>query len=301
MVNQRKTIRFYYDSLNAKLKNIVLNPDQRFIHYFRNNKELKYNIDAIVIEILPEDNISKEYFLIPDIKSIYNFNNLKNKEIVIIQYPKGKLSYSYGKIKEIYKDKYEFSHLANTNDGSSGSPILLKNSIQVIGIHRGGDINKTENYGVFIGPIFDYFKNFTIKKESWNKDIYNKKSVNTIENINEFDDYISTTNNNKIGGNININSLNNIENTQLKQMAIIYNIDKKENSIKIFGEYFVKNNKNNCYLIINGKQRELCNYLSMDEIKIENNQLKIKLIENKNITNISHMFSACNSLVSVVH
>ena len=34
MVNQRKTIRFYYDSLNAKLKNIVLNSDEILIQRF---------------------------------------------------------------------------------------------------------------------------------------------------------------------------------------------------------------------------------------------------------------------------
>ena len=56
---------------------------------------------------------------------------------------------------------------------------------------------------------------------------------------------------------------------------------------------------NNCYLIINGKQRELCDYLYMNEIKIENNQLKIKLIEIKHITNMSYMFGNCSSLVSL--
>ena len=78
MVNQRKTIRFFYDSLNAKLKEIVLNPNERFIQDFRNPNPngREYDIDVIVIEILPKDNISKEYFLIPDIKNIYNFNNL---------------------------------------------------------------------------------------------------------------------------------------------------------------------------------------------------------------------------------
>ena len=41
-------------------------------------------------------------------------------------------------------------------------------------------------------------------------------------------------------------------------MTIIYNIDKNKNHIYIFGEDFVKNNKNNCYLIINGKKIKLC-------------------------------------------
>ena len=58
-------------------------------------------IDATVIEILPEDNISKDYFLIPPIDYMYNFNSLLNKEIIVLQYPLGELSYSFGKIKEI--------------------------------------------------------------------------------------------------------------------------------------------------------------------------------------------------------
>ena len=57
MVNQRKTIKFFYDCLNAKLKEIVLNPDERLIQDFRNPNEMEYYIDAIVIEILPKDNI----------------------------------------------------------------------------------------------------------------------------------------------------------------------------------------------------------------------------------------------------
>ena len=99
MVNQRKSIKFFYDSLNRKLKEIVLNPDERLIQDFRNPKEIEYDIDAIAIEILPKDNISKEYFLEPDIESIYNFNNKEKEEIAIIQYPKGILSYAYGIIK----------------------------------------------------------------------------------------------------------------------------------------------------------------------------------------------------------
>ena len=53
-----------------------------------------------------------------------------------------------GIIKEI--DKNEFTHLANTKKGSSGSPIFLENSIDVIGIHKEGSKDKTENYGDFL-------------------------------------------------------------------------------------------------------------------------------------------------------
>ena len=42
-------------------------------------------------------------------------------------------------------------------------------------------------------------------------------------------------------------------------MTIIYNIDKNMKQVQIFGTTFVENNKNNCYLLINGKKIDLCN------------------------------------------
>ena len=54
--------------------------------------------------------------------------------------------------------KYELAYSASTLEGSSESPIFLKYSPQVIGIHKQG--GKTENYGDFIGHIFKYFKNY---------------------------------------------------------------------------------------------------------------------------------------------
>ena len=110
MVNQRQTIRFFYDCLNAKQKEILLNPDERLIQDFRNlnPNEREYDIDAIVIEILSKDEIFKEFFLLPDIRSIYNFNKLEGKTIAIIQYPLGELSYDYGKLKKYIKMDMNF-------------------------------------------------------------------------------------------------------------------------------------------------------------------------------------------------
>ena len=76
----------------------------------------------------------------------------------IIQYPKGKLSVSYGVLDNIYEfKKYNFNHKCNTEGGSSGSPILnLKNKL--IGIHKEGYNNKY-NKGTFLNyPIKEYIK-----------------------------------------------------------------------------------------------------------------------------------------------
>ena len=65
MFRQRKTISFYYDSVNFKTIGITLDPNERFIQDFRSLNEMDsnidINIDATVIQILPKDSIPKEF------------------------------------------------------------------------------------------------------------------------------------------------------------------------------------------------------------------------------------------------
>ena len=172
MIKQRRTITLCYDS-EAKIKEIDLFPDERFIKDFTD-----INMDIVVIEIIPKDEISKDYFLIPPIDYMYNYHLLKNKEIIILQYPYGQLSYSVGKIKEINQN--EFTHLASIEKGSSGSPIFLKANLRIIGIHQSGTKIMQENFGYFIGPIFQFFKNFGKNNISTENKGENKDEVKTI-------------------------------------------------------------------------------------------------------------------------
>jgi hypothetical protein len=143
--NNNNIIYIFYDN-EFKCANIKLGNKKRYIKSFIDNE-----LDITVVEIIDEDNISKDYFLFPENESRIN-NRLINNNIYILQYVKGKeLMNAKGIIKDI--DKNEFTHLANTEKGSSGSPIFLENSINVIGIHKEGNINKTENYGDFIYPV----------------------------------------------------------------------------------------------------------------------------------------------------
>ena len=57
----------------------------------------------------------------------------------------------------IFINKFELSYSVNTKKDSSGSPIFLKNSNKVIGIHKAGVGNK-ENIGDFIYPIINIIK-----------------------------------------------------------------------------------------------------------------------------------------------
>ena len=105
------------------------------------------NIDSIVIEILHKDDISFDFFLLPNMNYLDNQKQLINREIAVLQYSSGESCYSFGKIKS-FKNNYEFTHLAFTEQGSSGSPIFLKNSSKVIGINKIG--NTSQNFGFFI-------------------------------------------------------------------------------------------------------------------------------------------------------
>ena len=78
-------------------------------------------------------------------------------------------------------------------------------------------------------------------------------------------------------------------------MIIIYKIEGKE-KIKLFGENFIKNNKNNCKIIVKNKELNIVEYLNVNK---EDKILKIKLKEIKLITDMSEMFCYCESLISL--
>ena len=152
-------IYIYYDS-EYRVANITLNKNERYIRSF-----IDMDLDITVVEILEKDNISKEYYLFNYLLDTINYNDLIKNNIYIPQYAKGKeLVNAKGIITEI--NKYQFTHLASTEPGSSGSPIFLDNSVDVIGIHKGSNKDKTENYGDFIKPIINVIKSDINKKRN---------------------------------------------------------------------------------------------------------------------------------------
>ena len=150
---------------------ITLNRDERYIQDFRYK-----NIDATVVQILEKDKIKENYFLLPNLDyKFYGYNKFINNEIYITQFPgeesKGKLSSSKGIIKSI--DCYTFSHKASTEKGSSGSPIFIKGTITVIGIHTSGNEGEHTNYGNFIGPVIESVeKKYVYDKKKYDNGTY---------------------------------------------------------------------------------------------------------------------------------
>ena len=151
IINLNKTIDVYYDDQRGKIK-IKLDKNERMIRDFR-----YLGIDATIVEILEKDRVQNDLFLLPYIAFNEGYQELKDKDIYIVQYPAGRgLSYSEGKIFEIDEMTYQIMHKSSTKGGSSGSPICLKGSKHIIGIHKQG--SKNFNCGNFIKPIVDSIK-----------------------------------------------------------------------------------------------------------------------------------------------
>ena len=147
MIELNKVVDISYDC-EEKWIQIKLDKTERYI-------ECDEVLDVSIIEIIPSDKIKIKYFLRPNIN--HNINYV-NKEIYILQYPDGEnLSSSTGKIK--YVNGHELAYDASTKNGSSGSPIFLCNTREVIGIHKQGYLDKSENYGILIHSIIASLQN----------------------------------------------------------------------------------------------------------------------------------------------
>ena len=91
--------------------------------------------------------------------------------------------------------------------------------------------------------------------------------------------------------------------TKLLKAKYKNKLDKNSNRIKIFGATFVINNKNknNCTLKYKGKDLELKEYIYITELdqEQEEDEFEIELVLLDNMTDLSHMFDGCTSLLSV--
>ena len=223
-----------YDKGEKTEKEIIIDESRKKYTYL-NQKE---GIDITIIEIKPYiDNINN-YLEIDD--KILDLE-CNRKSIYLLHYPKDKRLISYGLLNDIMGGK-KINHYCNSEEGSSGGPILSLDSFKVIGVHFAGS-NKTNiklNYGTYIKYIINDFNNKY------------KKEINLIYFANE------------------------------------------EGKYDIFGDKFVKNNKKNIDLKVNGIKNNL-----IKKYKLEKGENKIELILKNKITNLENMFYECNCLKNI--
>ena len=84
-------------------------------------------------------------------------------------------------------------------------------------------------------------------------------------------------------------------NTSKEPNRIRYKVGKKRR-VRIFGDEFVKNNKDNCKIIFDNNEQELSAFFDLKNIEIKEQILEIQLKEINNLKNLSHMFNECSSL-----
>ena len=85
----------------------------------------------------------------------------------------------------------------------------------------------------------------------------------------------------------------NIKDKYRDEINLIY-ITEKEDNYNIFGEKFVKNNKNNIELDINGKRSKL-----VKEYKLRKGENNIKMKIKNKITDLHDMFYGCENLKNI--
>ena len=71
LIEQKEKISFTYDN-DSKEKEIILDKNERIIKTFKKD----IDIDAAIVEITKSDNIDEDYFLLPNISTIYDLSIL---------------------------------------------------------------------------------------------------------------------------------------------------------------------------------------------------------------------------------
>ena len=154
-IDSKKTISIFYGKQETETKKkIELERNKKFIKCFIDD-----NIDATIIEILPEDDIPKNKYLYPDLNYINGYKQYINNDIFTAGYfntseNKYDIFYSKGQIIGFKNNKnhQNFLHDCDTKIGLSGSPIVDSEK-NVIGINLQNSNNEAGNNGVFIGAI----------------------------------------------------------------------------------------------------------------------------------------------------
>ena len=98
--------------------------------------------------------------------------------------------------------------------------------------------------------------------------------------------------------NDNINEINEFFINQSKEnkITMFYKINNPKENIRLFGEKFFNNNKENCRMVIDFVEMPL---LQFYQPKQKENILKVNLELKTNISDLSYMFCGCTSLTSI--
>ena len=260
MMTNYHIINDNYIKENDKIK-ITFNDDKEKVTILLRNRIIYTNeeYDITIIEIKDEKDKIKNYMKIDEKYLDDDSNIIYDKSIYVIQYPLGgKVGVSYGIINKI--NEYNIEHYCNTEEGSSGSPIINIINNEIIGIHKEG-----------------------LKKRKINRGTLLKYPIN---------DFIETKLKNKRNNEIEI-TLKVLKKEINKEIYYLDNIDyEDENKIKHYHDNLEE--FKDVELYINNKEYEYKKYFKPEK----EGEYKIR-IKFKDIKDCSFMFAGCENIIKI--
>ena len=283
MYNEERTIEKKIEIDSSRKKMTILNKDE--------------GIDITIIEVKPNQDKINNFLEIDD--KILELQ-CKRKSIYVLHHKREKRVVSYGLMNDILEGK-KIRHHCNTEEGSSGSPILSLSNFKVIGVHYGYEKSQNFkfNYGTFIQYAINEFKN---KCET--NEIIIKYKIGKENKIRIFgDEFVK---NNKASFQMIINDKN-------YNLDSFYNIkNEKENEILKIKLKQIKSVSNLSYMFSNCLAlSELPDISNFDTNYINNMEYMFNECSNlsslpdiskwntNNVTNMKAMFQKCSSLTTL--
>jgi len=155
-------------------------------------------------------------------------------------------------------------------------------------------INKMDLYYKINEQIINNFDDFEENRRNYQV-LYNIKELNNTYLFKDIDEIISTDNFNvKIKNILNLfHKINDIHD----EIIIIYDVDEKEEEMRIFSKIFVNKNKDICQMVIENKVYELKETFNIKDYKKKELEIKLKNIERCDY--FCSMFDRSISLLSI--
>ena len=83
----------------------------------------------------------------------------------------------------------------------------------------------------------------------------------------------------------------------LNELNLAYKVNKNDSVIRLFGNNFVENNKNNFKLVVNEKEVPFNDTIQKNSIEENTNIIKVTLKEIKPVSDYSYLFFQCDCLL----
>ena len=252
---------------------------------------LKENEDLInkLYECKLRSNMNKNLNIIKD-KKLKEIKNNKRKQSKLLQKYEKYIEKSIHIFKSILNKLNSFKSSLNIDKDNKLDEFLDNYPINFDNLY--------DNISKVINEELEYITTYIINNNKFDK-LMEVNSIN-LELINNYNSSSFSMSKENFATNVQINinqikkKLNNSNIEEYKDRINLKYIAKSKENHEIFGEEFVLNNKGNIELIINGKSHNL-----VSNYKLKEGENNVTMIIKNKLTNLSHMFSGCDSLKDI--